>query len=556
MSVLNTDFLSRLTAIDPTYADYAASQTANSQTAFGNYLQMAQTQPANAAPSSGNWNDLESSNTTGSQATAAYAAPPANTSANSNPSLSRSADLASRKTDDDSSSEQPNAASTASSQSNTSQPTSTSQDAPTTSQDHRNDGSQDSGSGSSIRDSQPSGAAQEGDAHKVKKDDATPVTADINMVATAAANTAAIAGGNPANNAQAKTAPAPAGSKPGNAPNPSATVNAPQAISATAANGQAAAAEPAAAEMTSAEPALPAPKGKPGPATATSANPDDTTAGIDPIAAAVVTPANPAAGAAAPPLADPKSPQPATVSGTGAAHASQAADVAPAPANDEATAIPDVQSAQDQRTKSAVESLSPSGNDTNTTTSKPVSAPSDSTAAVPQTAAHNMNVAGGDSSTAQTADTNLSQSDRVRFVQRVEQAFQDLSDQGGSVRLRLSPPELGSLHIEINVSNGEMTARVQAETPAARNVLLDNLPVLRERLAQHDIKVQRFDVDLMDHSTGGMSNQSSQYQNPFQQNPSGMVVRTPFRGSSELPGAVEVATSRPVNEGDRLNVVV
>ena len=82
----------------------------------------------------------------------------------------------------------------------------------------------------------------------------------------------------------------------------------------------------------------------------------------------------------------------------------------------------------------------------------------------------------------------------------MEQVFQDLDGQGGSVRLRLSPPELGSLHIEINVAKGEMTARVQAETPAARNILLDNLPALRERLAQHDIKVQSFDVDLMDRS--------------------------------------------------------
>jgi flagellar hook-length control protein FliK len=122
--------------------------------------------------------------------------------------------------------------------------------------------------------------------------------------------------------------------------------------------------------------------------------------------------------------------------------------------------------------------------------------------------------------------------------------------------LRLSPPELGSLHIEINVSNGEMTARVQAETPAARNVLLDNLPALRERLAQHDIKVQRFDVDLMDRSAGGMSNQSSQYQNPSQQNAGATVARTPFRGSNGLPGTVEAATARPVNEGGSLNVVV
>ncbi len=143
----------------------------------------------------------------------------------------------------------------------------------------------------------------------------------------------------------------------------------------------------------------------------------------------------------------------------------------------------------------------------------------------------------------------------MRFVQRVEQVFQDLSGQGGSVRLRLSPPELGSLNIDIKLAKGVMTARVEAETPAARNILLDNLPALRDRLAQQDIKVQRFDVDLMDRSAGGMSNQSSQYQDPSQ-NPHAAVVRAPLRGGSESPAAVETAASRPVSVEGRLNVVV
>ncbi len=149
----------------------------------------------------------------------------------------------------------------------------------------------------------------------------------------------------------------------------------------------------------------------------------------------------------------------------------------------------------------------------------------------------------------------MSQADRVRFVTRVEQAFQDLDGQGGSVRLRLSPPELGSLRIEINVTKGEMTARVEAETPAARNLLLDNLPALRERLAQHDIKIQRFDVDLMDRSRGGMSNQSSQYQNSPPQTGSGAPLRGPSR-SSDAPSTAAAAPSTPLGDGGHLNVVV
>ena len=117
------------------------------------------------------------------------------------------------------------------------------------------------------------------------------------------------------------------------------------------------------------------------------------------------------------------------------------------------------------------------------------------------------------SQAAQAATTSkpgdIGQADRTRFVQRVEQAFQSMSASGGTIRLRLSPPELGSMRLEITVRNGTMTARAETETSAARNMLLDNLPALRERLAQQDIKVQHFDVDVMDQSPGGTPGQAS-----------------------------------------------
>lgn len=95
------------------------------------------------------------------------------------------------------------------------------------------------------------------------------------------------------------------------------------------------------------------------------------------------------------------------------------------------------------------------------------------------------------------------QADRVRFVHRVARAFQAAGDRGGSVRLRLHPPELGSLRLELTVRNGLMTARLETETSAARSLLLDNLPALRERLAEHDVRIQRFDVELGNRSSGG-----------------------------------------------------
>lgn len=109
------------------------------------------------------------------------------------------------------------------------------------------------------------------------------------------------------------------------------------------------------------------------------------------------------------------------------------------------------------------------------------------------------------------AGSGVGDVDRVRFLQRVSTAFRAADEQGGQIRLRLSPPELGSLKLELSVHNGLMTAHVQAETDTARNLLLDHLPQLRERLADHNIKIDHFDVELMNQQSGTPQNYS---QNP------------------------------------------
>jgi flagellar hook-length control protein FliK len=102
------------------------------------------------------------------------------------------------------------------------------------------------------------------------------------------------------------------------------------------------------------------------------------------------------------------------------------------------------------------------------------------------------------------------QLDRARFVGRVEGAIRTAQQRDGRVHVRLSPPELGSLRIELTMHNGALSAHLEAETPAARHLLLDNLPALRDRLAQQDIRVDRFDVDVR--SDGGGSNQQQNAQ--------------------------------------------
>jgi flagellar hook-length control protein FliK len=92
--------------------------------------------------------------------------------------------------------------------------------------------------------------------------------------------------------------------------------------------------------------------------------------------------------------------------------------------------------------------------------------------------------------------------DSVRLLHRVARAFAAAAERQGEVTIRLSPPELGALRLEARVEDGMLTARMQAETPEAQATILENLSVLRERLAEQGVRIERFDVDLMNRQPG------------------------------------------------------
>ena len=147
------------------------------------------------------------------------------------------------------------------------------------------------------------------------------------------------------------------------------------------------------------------------------------------------------------------------------------------------------------------------------------------------------------------------QADRVRFVQRVARAFESAAERGGTVRLRLHPPELGSLRIELTVRDGRMNARLEAETEAARNLIVDNLPALRQRLAEHQIRVERFDVDWGGRPTGNLP-QHSQDGAGRQPGRAGFkpLSEAGSRGGAAAP-PVPQAMPRP-GDGGRFDVVI
>lgn len=146
--------------------------------------------------------------------------------------------------------------------------------------------------------------------------------------------------------------------------------------------------------------------------------------------------------------------------------------------------------------------------------------------------------------------------DRVRFVQRVVRAFQATGERGGTVRLRLSPPELGSLRVEISVNQGVMNARLEAENQTARQLLLENLPMLRERLADQGIKVEQFQVDLSDRPPGGLSDWSNDRPQPDRTTTDQGRAPAGRGGDSEEADATGPGRPRRTGRPSQLDVLV
>jgi flagellar hook-length control protein FliK len=123
------------------------------------------------------------------------------------------------------------------------------------------------------------------------------------------------------------------------------------------------------------------------------------------------------------------------------------------------------------------------------------------------------------------------------------------------MRLRLSPPELGSLQMQISVKQGALTASIQADNSTAQQVLLDSLPDLRERLAQQDIRIERFDVQVAGQGSGG-SSQSPQGNPDFNQTARRPSVPVGSTASAASAGDAQAAPTAAVLTSGALNVVV
>lgn len=87
--------------------------------------------------------------------------------------------------------------------------------------------------------------------------------------------------------------------------------------------------------------------------------------------------------------------------------------------------------------------------------------------------------------------------------------MEQLANGGGQVRLRLHPPELGSLQLSLRIEGQAVFANVEVETVAARDTLLKNLPALKERLADQGLLVEQFEVKTDGNAGNSFTNNGS-----------------------------------------------
>ncbi len=140
-----------------------------------------------------------------------------------------------------------------------------------------------------------------------------------------------------------------------------------------------------------------------------------------------------------------------------------------------------------------VQSASPS---TPSVTEQPTSSPGTVSSVTSAPTRNVGNQTGKSNSNETVTEPGLSQQERVRVIQRIARSFNRISTEGGSISLRLHPEHLGSVSVQVRLEGRSLSARLSTETTAARDAIMQDLPALRQRLADQGFDVTKFQVDV------------------------------------------------------------
>lgn len=88
-----------------------------------------------------------------------------------------------------------------------------------------------------------------------------------------------------------------------------------------------------------------------------------------------------------------------------------------------------------------------------------------------------------------------------RFVEQLGQLVLDAHDRGQQLVAKVSPPDLGTITIEVRTHGSEMVVRMEASSGEAQQLLTDHLPQLHETLNHLGMNTERIDVVRTDTSS-------------------------------------------------------
>ncbi len=113
-----------------------------------------------------------------------------------------------------------------------------------------------------------------------------------------------------------------------------------------------------------------------------------------------------------------------------------------------------------------------------------------------------------------TTPTPSADPDHDPFTARILRGLSaTLNQRGGVLTMRLEPPELGQLRIQMTITQGVVSAEFQAATPQAQALLERSLAVLRAALQGHGLTVERLTV----HTAQQVNAQATRQDPPEQQ---------------------------------------
>lgn len=107
----------------------------------------------------------------------------------------------------------------------------------------------------------------------------------------------------------------------------------------------------------------------------------------------------------------------------------------------------------------------------------------------------------------QTQDASNTQLNTARIARGLQNAVQQ---KGGAVTLRLTPPEMGMVRIQLQMQSGTVNAQFHAETESTRTLLSQQMSQLRSSLEQQGLTVDRLGVQTMNQTSGSNLHNESQ----------------------------------------------